>query len=325
MLGVDTWLGSLSPLTILLAVGGIILLESMGLPLPGEITLITASLLAVSGEVNIWGVAIAASVGAIIGDSIGYAIGRRGGRPLLEKFGRRFPKHFGPSHLARAERTFAKWGVWAVFFGRFVALLRILAGPLAGALHVPYRKFLIANATGGVVWATGTAFVIYHAGHAAEKYLKGFAWIALVAAIVIGLGTTIYLRRRAARADALLHDDDPTTNPTPAEEIAAIAVHSAGDAARSVAAGAKGRRTAPDRAKPTGQGKPTARTKPAADGETRRATPKPPADGETRRATPKPPADGETRAAGAKRGGGAHAKRKPGIRSAHRPPRPRRG
>jgi len=176
VLGIDEWLASLPVLTIFLLVGGIILLESMGVPLPGEITLISASLLAATGAINIWGVAIAASIGAIVGDSIGYAIGRRGGRPLLEKFGRRFPKHFGPSHLARAERTFAKWGVWAVFFGRFVALLRILAGPLAGALRVPYRKFLIANAAGGIVWASGTAFAIYFAGHAAEK--KSFQTIA---------------------------------------------------------------------------------------------------------------------------------------------------
>ena len=105
---------------------------------------------------------MAASVGAIVGDSIGYAIGRRGGRPLLERFGRRFPKHFGPPHLARAESIFARWGVWAVFFGRFVALLRILAGPLAGALRVPYRKFLRRpTRAGGIVWAFGTAFVIY--------------------------------------------------------------------------------------------------------------------------------------------------------------------
>jgi membrane protein DedA with SNARE-associated domain len=286
MLGIDEWLGSLPALTIFLVVGGIILLESMGVPLPGEITLISASLLATTGNINIWGVAIAASIGAIVGDSIGYAIGRRGGRPLLEKVGRRFPKHFGPNHLARAERTFAKWGVWAVFFGRFVALLRILAGPLAGALHVPYRKFLIANASGGIVWASGTAFAIYFAGHAAEKYLKDFSWIALVAAIVIGISTTVYLRRRAARADALLNDNDPTTNPTPVAEIAAVAVHSVDDSARAVAAAAKARRAAP------------AQAKTATEGAVRRT--------------------GNT---GARSG----PKHKPGTRPAHRPPKPRHG
>jgi membrane protein DedA with SNARE-associated domain len=238
VLGIDTWLTSLPPVLIYLLVGGIILLESMGIPLPGEITLISASLLAATdgpGGVSIWGVAIGASVGAIIGDSIGYYIGHRGGRPLLERFGRRFPRHFGPSHLARAEAAFGRWGVWAVFFGRFVALLRILAGPLAGALRVPYRKFLVANAAGGIVWATGTAVAIYLAGQAAERYLKDFSWIALAVAIVAGLGTTWFLRRRAARAERLVHDDDPTTNPTPADEIAEVTVHAAADLTRTTA------------------------------------------------------------------------------------------
>jgi membrane protein DedA with SNARE-associated domain len=234
MHAVMDWLGALPVELIFLIVGAVILTESMGVPLPGEIILVSASLLAATGVCSIWGVAIAAATGAIIGDSIGYAIGRRGGRALLERFGRRFPKHFGPSHLARAERTFDKYGVWAVFFGRFVALLRILAGPLAGALHVPYRKFLIANATGGIVWAFGTAFAIYYAGQAAEKYLSGFSWIALAVAVLFGIGTTLYLRRRANRADELLNDDDETTNPSPAGEIAAVAVDAARDGIASV-------------------------------------------------------------------------------------------
>src|SRR6185295_4759966 len=146
----------------------------MGIPLPGEITLVTAAIMAIGGVTNPWAVAIAASIGAIVGDSIGYVFGRRGGRKLLERFGRRFPKHFGPHHLARAERMFERWGVWAVFFGRFVALLRILAGPLAGALRVPYRTFLLATAAGGIIWAYGTTFAIYYIGQAAERWLKQF-------------------------------------------------------------------------------------------------------------------------------------------------------
>ena len=229
MLGIDEWLGHLPVLVIYLIVGAIILLESMGVPLPGEITLVSASLLAATGVTSVWGVAVAASLGAIVGDSIGYAIGRRGGRALLERFGRRFPKHFGPPHLARAERIFERWGVWAVFFGRFVALLRILAGPLAGALRVPYRKFLVANAAGGILWSFGTAFAIYYAGRAAEKYLRGFSWIALVVAVLFGIGTTLYLRRRAARTHDLLDDDDPSTNPKPRDEVTTVAVDVARD------------------------------------------------------------------------------------------------
>jgi membrane protein DedA with SNARE-associated domain len=227
VLGVDVWLAGLPAMLVYVVVGGIILLESMGIPLPGEITLVSAALLAASGVTNVWGVAIAASIGAIVGDSIGYTVGRRGGRALLDRVGRRFPRHFGPERLERAERIFAKWGVWAVFFGRFVALLRILAGPLAGALRVPYRKFLVANATGGVVWAFGTTLVIYYAGRAAERYLHDFSWIALVVAIAFGVGTTLFLRRRAARARVLLDDGDPETNPTPLDDIASVAVDAA--------------------------------------------------------------------------------------------------
>lgn len=196
---VEGWLGALPPILVYLLVGLVIGLESMGIPLPGELTLVAASLLSASESARIdpWFVALAASIGAIIGDSIGYTIGRRGGRPLLVRMGRRFPKHFGPAHLARAERSFEKYGVWAVFFGRFVALLRILAGPLAGALKVPYRRFLIANASGGIVWAFGTTFAIYFAGQAAERWLKGFSWVALVLALIGGLATTVYLKRRA--------------------------------------------------------------------------------------------------------------------------------
>jgi membrane protein DedA with SNARE-associated domain len=220
---IQDWLGELPAVAVYLIVGIIIGLESMGIPLPGEIALVTASLLSARGVTNPWWVATAASIGAILGDSVGYAVGRRGGRALLVRAGRRFPKHFGPAHLAQAEDKFKKYGVWAVFFGRFVALLRILAGPLAGALRVPYRKFLVANAAGGLVWAFGTTFAIYYAGRAAEKWLKGFSWVALVGAVVIGLATTAYLRRRAmAHAPALEEFDaaepEPVSPPAPSRQ-----------------------------------------------------------------------------------------------------------
>src|SRR5688572_23062547 len=198
---IEGWLHTLPPLAVAGVVCLIIGLESMGIPLPGELTLVAASVMASTGAINPWLVASAAATGAIVGDSIGYTIGRRGGRKLLERLGRRFPKHLGPPHLARAERTFAKWGVWAVFFGRFVALLRILAGPLAGALKVPYPKFLLANAAGGLVWSFGTVFAIVAIGDVVEEYMKDFSWAALVIAILAGLTSTWYFKRRAgARA-----------------------------------------------------------------------------------------------------------------------------
>jgi membrane protein DedA with SNARE-associated domain len=201
---VQHWLAVVPAALAYLIVGSVIAVESMGIPLPGEIALVSASLLAASStsSISIWWVAAAASAGAIVGDSIGYAIGRRGGRPMLERLGRRFPRHLGPPHLAKAEQTFQKYGVWAIFFGRFIALLRVLAGPLAGALRVPYPKFLAANAAGGIVWAGGTSLVIYSIGQAAERWLSGFSWVALALAVLCGIGTTLFIRSRARRAHA---------------------------------------------------------------------------------------------------------------------------
>jgi membrane protein DedA with SNARE-associated domain len=91
-----------------------------------------------------------------------------------------------------------------VFFGRFIALLRIFAGPLAGALKMRYLHFLAANASGGLLWAGGTTAVVYYAGLAAERWLSRFSWIALVVAILIGIGMTLLLRERTSRRIAEL-------------------------------------------------------------------------------------------------------------------------
>ncbi|MGI5489199.1 DedA family protein [Microtetraspora malaysiensis] len=197
---IEEWLQTIPAVWVYILVGAIIGLESLGIPLPGEIVLVSAALLSSKGVVSPVVVGICASSGAIVGDSIGYYIGWKGGRPLFDRLGRRFPKHFGPAHIAKAERLFDRWGMWAVFFGRFVALLRILAGPLAGALRMPYWRFLIANVLGGIVWAGGTTTAIYYLGIVADKWLKGFSWVGLVAALLFGLGTTVWLKRKV-RAD----------------------------------------------------------------------------------------------------------------------------
>ncbi|MEU0736022.1 DedA family protein, partial [Streptomyces lavendulocolor] len=149
-----------------------------------------------------WVLGACATAGAIIGDSIGYAIGRKGGRPLLAWLGGKFPKHFGEANIAMAERSFEKWGMWAVFFGRFVALLRIFAGPLAGVLRMPYWKFAIANVFGGILWAGGTTAVIYSVGVVAEAWLKRFSWLGLVLAVLVGLTSMLILKNRAKKAAA---------------------------------------------------------------------------------------------------------------------------
>ncbi|UUU35404.1 DedA family protein [Streptomyces sp. CA-210063] len=198
---VQEWLETVPPLAIYLLVGLVIGLESLGIPLPGEIILVSSALLASQhGEIDPFVLGACATAGAIIGDSIGYAIGRKGGRPLLAKLNRRFPKHFSESNIAVAERSFDRWGMWAVFFGRFIALLRIFAGPLAGVLQMPYWRFLVANVLGGILWAGGTTAVIYYVGVVAEAWLKRFSWLGLVLAVLIGVASMLVIKRKAKRA-----------------------------------------------------------------------------------------------------------------------------
>jgi membrane protein DedA with SNARE-associated domain len=197
---IDEWLQVIPAGWLYVTVAFVIGLESLGIPLPGEIVLVSAAILAAKGVVHPVWVAACASAGAIVGDSAGYAIGRKGGAPMFARLGRRFPKHFGPRHVGKAEEYFQRFGVWAVFVGRFIALLRILAGPLAGALRMPYWKFAVANVLGGILWAAGTTTVIFYLGLVAEKWLKGFSWVGLAVAVVFGVATTLYLKRRAASA-----------------------------------------------------------------------------------------------------------------------------
>ncbi|MCV7258078.1 DedA family protein [Mycobacterium shimoidei] len=201
---VDALLHSIPPLTVYFVVGIVVAIESLGIPLPGEIVLVAAALLSSRHElaVNPLGVGVAGVMGAAVGDSIGYSIGRRFGLRLFDWLGRRFPRHFGPGHVGLAERVFMRWGSYAVFFGRFIALLRILAGPLAGALKMPYRRFLAANVAGAMCWAGGTTALIYSAGIAAERWLERFSWIALVVAVLAATAAAVTLRKRTAQAIA---------------------------------------------------------------------------------------------------------------------------
>lgn len=207
-MSVEAVLESIPPLAVYLIVGVIIGVESLGIPLPGEIALVSAAVLSTQevGISPVW-VGVSAIIGAIVGDSIGYTVGRKFGMSLFERLGRRFPKHFGPGHVALAKQLFARWGVWAVFFGRFIALLRIMAGPLAGALRMRYPYFLAANATGAICWAGGTTAVVYFLGLAAEKWLSRFSWVALVLGVILGAGMTWLLKDRTSRLIAQLESE----------------------------------------------------------------------------------------------------------------------
>ncbi len=200
-MSVDHLLQLIPPLAVYIVVGVVVGVESLGVPLPGEIVLVSAALLSSRHELDVspvW-IGAAAITGAVIGDSIGYFIGRRFGMRLFDWAGRRFPRHFGPAHVAAAQRVFNRWGVWTVFFGRFIALLRIFAGPLAGALRMVYRHFLAANVAGGIVWAGGTTAAVYYLGIVAETWLSRFSWIGLAVALAVGLTIGWIVRRRTKR------------------------------------------------------------------------------------------------------------------------------
>ncbi|MGW3104670.1 DedA family protein [Streptomyces sp. NPDC001100] len=207
---VQEWLDTVPPVAVYAVVALVIGVESLGIPLPGEIVLVSAALLSSQHSgINPIVLGACASLGAVIGDSIGYAIGRKGGRPLLAWLGNKFPRHFSEGHVATAERSFEKWGMWAVFFGRFIALLRIFAGPLAGVLHMPYWKFLTANLLGGVIWAGGTTAVVYYVGIVAEDWLKRFSYFGLAAAVLVGLASMLVVRRKAQKMSAEKKEPEP--------------------------------------------------------------------------------------------------------------------
>ncbi|OIN82207.1 DedA family protein [Mycobacterium malmoense] len=218
-MNVEALLQSIPPLAVYLVVGGVVGMESLGIPLPGEIVLVSAALMSSQHDlaVNPIGVGIAAVIGAVVGDSIGYTVGRRFGMPLFDRLGRRFPRHFGPGHVALAEKLFNRWGVRAVFFGRFIALLRIFAGPLAGALKMHYPRFLVANVSGAICWAGGTTALVYFAGMAAERWMERFSWIGLLIAVIGGLIAAILLRERTSRAIAELEAEHYRKAGTPAD------------------------------------------------------------------------------------------------------------
>jgi membrane protein DedA with SNARE-associated domain len=132
-------------------VGLVVMAEGAGIPLPGETILLLGAAYAGTGHLDIRGVIAAAALGAICGDNLGYWIGRRGGRALLERYGHLF--RLDGRHLARAESFYERHGARTVFFARFVAVLRTLSSLLAGANRMPYRRFALWNAAGGILWA----------------------------------------------------------------------------------------------------------------------------------------------------------------------------
>jgi membrane protein DedA with SNARE-associated domain len=175
----------------LLLLFAVVALESAGVPLPGETALIAASILAAEGHYSIaWVIAVAA-VAAVVGDNCGYWVGRQWGRRLLETWSplRRWGERFLPT----SERFFRRHGAKTIFLARFFSILRVTAAWLAGVARMPWWRFFLWNATGGVCWALLVGLVAFYGGRAAadaiDRYglIAGVAMAALVLIAVVGV------------------------------------------------------------------------------------------------------------------------------------------
>jgi len=185
-----------------------VMIESLGIPFPGETTLTLAAIYAGNThKLTLAGVIVAAALGAIVGDNIGYGIGRYGGYRLLRRYGRyvRIDEH----RIKLGRYLFARHGGKVVFFGRFVSVLRTYAAFLAGTMQMHWLWFLVCNAAGGIVWATIFGVLFYEFGSALEK-LQTPVDIALgVAALgVVALGIW-YARRKEAELGRLAEEAFP--------------------------------------------------------------------------------------------------------------------
>jgi membrane protein DedA with SNARE-associated domain len=175
----------------------VVMLESFGIPLPGETALIFFGVLASKGDYAIeWVIAIAA-VGAIVGDNLGYwLIGRLGGRALFHR--NRWLKKWSDNVLPPAERLMSRHGAKTVFFGRFIAILRFTAAWVAGLGRMPWWRFLFWNAAGGIVWATAVGLVAFYGGRTAADAIQRYGLLAAagVAVIVVLAAVAIHFGRR---------------------------------------------------------------------------------------------------------------------------------
>jgi membrane protein DedA with SNARE-associated domain len=162
----------------------VVMLESFGIPLPGETALILFGVLASQGHYSIASVIAVAAVAAIVGDNLGYwLIGRLGGRALFQR--NRWLKRWSDRLLPRAERIMHRHGGKTVFFGRFIAILRFTAAWVAGLGRMPWWRFLFWNAAGGIVWATTFGLVAYYGGKAVADAIARYGLYAAAGAVVL--------------------------------------------------------------------------------------------------------------------------------------------
>jgi membrane protein DedA with SNARE-associated domain len=176
----------------------VVMLESFGIPLPGETALIAFGILASKGQYSIWEVIAVAAAGAIVGDNLGYwLIGRLGGRALFRRW--KWLNRYADRVLPRAEKLMEKHGGKTVFFGRFITVLRYSAAWIAGLAHMEWWRFLFWNAAGGIIWAVAVGLVSYYAGHAAADAIQRYGLYAagaIVGALVLGWVIVHFAKRR---------------------------------------------------------------------------------------------------------------------------------
>ncbi|MDE3189794.1 MAG: DedA family protein [Acidobacteriota bacterium] len=171
----------------------VVLIESFGVPLPGETALIAFGVLAAQGHYGIVEVIVVAAAGAIVGDNLGYwLIGRVGGRALFEKT--RWLRRFGDRVLPRSEAFMRKHGGKTVFFGRFITVLRYTAAWIAGLGEMRWWRFLAWNGAGGICWATLVGLVAYYGGKAAGNAIQAYGIYAFP--VVAVLFVAVFLGRR---------------------------------------------------------------------------------------------------------------------------------
>jgi membrane protein DedA with SNARE-associated domain len=187
----------------LIALFLIVMLESGGVPLPGETALVAAGVFASQGELNIVEVIAVSAAAAIIGDNLGYWAGRTGGRKLLERS--KFLRRWMDRVLPWAEGFFHRHGAKTIFIGRFFSVLRVTAAWMAGVSRMQWLKFLAWNAAGGICWAVLVGLVAYYLGHAAADAISRYGLIGGVALVVLAALALVgfhFWKKRLLRAES---------------------------------------------------------------------------------------------------------------------------
>jgi membrane protein DedA with SNARE-associated domain len=184
------------------AVAVALLIENAGVPVPGETVLLLASFLAYTErDLSLGWIVAVGTVAATLGDNLGYAIGYSGGRPLLERHRQAF--HMSEAAELRGEKLFARYGAVTILFARFVFGMRIIAGPLAGVLRMPWKKFAVCNFLGAALWVIVISMVGYSFGsrwNLLMHFMKRFD-LALGAAFVV-IAALLWWRSRRLKEDS---------------------------------------------------------------------------------------------------------------------------